>query len=205
MQPHFHRRRIATYADAMIHFALQHQQRWTNSREVDMTAEMRDLTLHIVVKTLFGVDLPADVTRIGQAFDFGNHYLMRRYHQPPTRRRLCHRLPLPLTRRFRHEMEFLDQTVADLITQCRQSDQERDDLLSLLVHTTDDEAENPDELVMTDKQVRNEISALFVAGHETTSLALTWTWYLLALHPEWQKRWHAELDEVLGNRPVTLF
>ncbi len=77
-------------------------------------------------------------------------------------------------------------------------------MLSLLVQTTDDEADNPEERVMTDRQVRDETITLFAAGHETTALALTWTWYLLATHPEWQTRWYAEQDEVLGNRTLTL-
>ena len=204
MQPHFHNRRIATYGETMLQYTQQHQQRWSDGMEVDMVLEMRDLTLHIVVKTLFGIDLPADITRIGQVFDYGNHYLMLRYNQPPPLRRFLHSLPLPQTRRFHREMAYLDQIVTSLIEECRQSDEERDDLLSLLVHTTDDESDRPDEQAMTDQQVQNQISSLFVAGHETTTLALTWTWYLLATHPEWQTRWHAELDAVLGDRPVTL-
>ena len=204
MQPHFHNRRIAAYSDAMIQYTRRHQQHWTDGREVDMTAEMRDLTLHIVVKTLFNLDLPSEITRIGQAFDCCNHYLVVRQHQILPLRRLFHQLPLPGTRRFRKELAFLDQTVGDLIKQRREADREGDDLLSLLVQTTDAEADNPDERVMTDRQVRDETMTLFAAGHETTALALTWTWYLLATHPEWQTRWHAELDEVLGNRTVTL-
>ena len=204
MQPHFHNRRIATYGDTMLHFTQRHQQRWTDGMEVDMFLEMRELTLHIVVKTLFGSDLPEDVTRIGQVFDFCNHYLMHRYHQPPPLRKLAHRLPLPLTRRFHRELAYLDELTRNQIVECRKSDAERDDLLSLLVHTTDEESDTPDEQAMTDTQVQNEINALFVAGHETTTLALTWAAYLLATHPEWQTRWQAELDEVLGDRPITL-
>ncbi len=204
MQPHFHNRRIAAYGETMIHYTRRHQQLWSDGLEVDMAEEMRDLTLHIVVKTLFDLDLPSDVNRIGQAFDFSNQYLIVRQRQPLPVRSLFHQLPLPLTRRFRHELAFLDKTVGDLITQRRQSDQEGDDLLSLLVQTTDDEADNPDERVMTDRQVRDETITLFAAGHETTALSLTWTWYLLATHPEWQTRWYAELDDVLGDRAVTL-
>ena len=204
IQPHFHHRRIATYAETMIHYTQRHQQLWTDGMEADLAEEMRDLTLHIVVKTLFNLDLPSDVTRIGRAFDFCNHYLAVRKSQVLPVRRLCHQLPLPFTRRFRQELAFLDKTVADLITQRRLADREGDDLLSLLVRTTDDEAENSDELAMTDRQVRDETITLFAAGHETTAVALTWTFYLLATHPEWQTRWYAELDEVLGNRTVAL-
>ena len=204
MQPHFHRRRIATYGEIMADYAQRHQQRWTDGMQVDLADEMTDLTLHIVVKTLFDIDLPDDIQRIGAAFDFSNRYLTARNNQPLALRQLFHRLPLPLTLRFRRELAFLDQTVAGLIAQRRQSDQEGDDLLSLLLHTMDDQADASDESAMTDQQVRDEILTLFSAGHETTAVALTWTGYLLAVHPEWQTRWHAELDDVLGDRPVTL-
>lgn len=204
MQPHFHHHRIAAYADTMTDYAQRHQQRWTNGMEVDMAQEMQNLTLHIVVKTLFGLDMPADIERIGTAFNFSNYYLMVRDRQPRALRQLCHRLPLPLTRRFRRELAFLDLTIADLITQRRQLDRNRDDLLSLLPHTMDNQSDHPEERGMSERQVRDEVVTLFAAGHETTALALTWTWYLLAVHPEWQDRWYAELDDVLGNRPVTL-
>lgn len=204
MQPHFHNRRIAAYGDIMIQYTRRHQQRWSHGLEVDMAEEMRDLTLHIVVKTLFDLDLPSEVYRIGQAFDISNHYLIVRQRQPHAVRQAFHRLPLPLTRRFRRELAFLDRTVEDLVAQRRQADSEGDDLLSLLVQTTDDEADDPDEHAMNDRQIRDETITLFAAGHETTALSLTWTLYLLAAHPEWQSRWHAELDEVLGDRSVTL-
>ncbi len=204
MQPHFHHRRIAEYGEIMLDFARRHQQRWTDGMEVDIAAEMNDLTLHIVVKTLFGIDLPGDVKRIGVAFEFSNQYLSTRNDQPVPLRNLCHRLPMPLTRRFRRELAFLDQTVADLIAQHRQTDSYGNDLLSLLLQTRDEEGDQPDASGMTDQQVRDETITLFAAGHETTSVALTWTWYLLATHPVWQTRWYAELDEVLGDRPVTL-
>lgn len=204
MQPHFHNRRIAAYGETMIQYTQRHQQGWSHGIEVDMAEEMRALTLHIVVKTLFDLDLPSEVYRIGRAFDISNHYLIIRQRQPHAIRHAFHRLPLPLTRRFRRELAFLDRTVEDLITQRRQADCEGDDLLSLLVQTRDDEADDPDERAMDDRQIRDETITLFAAGHETTALSLTWTLYLLATHPEWQSRWHAEVDEVLGDRPVTL-
>ncbi len=204
MQPHFHHHQIATYAATMTDYAQRHPQRWTDGMEVDMVQEMQELTLHIVVKTLFGLALPSDVERIGTAFNFSNHYLIARHRQLRPLRQLCHRLPLPLTRRFRRELAFVDLTIADLIAQRRQLEGDRDDLLSLLLHTLDNESADPEERGMSERQVRDEVVTLFAAGHETTALALTWTWYLLAVHPEWQTRWYAELDTILGDRPVTL-
>ncbi len=204
MQPQFHHRRIAGYGEVMTAYALRHEPRWQDGARVDMAQEMSDLTLHIVVKTLFGLDLSDEVRRIGAAFELSNDYVTARGNQPRRLRALCHRLPLPFTRRFRRGLAFLDQTVYSLIEQRRQSGVDSNDLLSLLLQVRDDEADRPEDAVMTDRQVRDEVITLFAAGHETTAVALTWTWYLLAAHPGIQTRFHDELDGALAGRPPTL-
>ncbi len=204
MQPQFNHRRIAGYAEIMTDFARRHEQRWQDGARVDMAREMGELTLHIVVRTLMGLDLPDAVRRIGAAFEIGNQYLTNRGNLPRRLRRLMNRLPLPFTLRFRRGRAFLDETVYGLITQRRQSGLDGDDLLSLLLNVRDEEAANPEDAVMTDTQLRDEVITLFAAGHETTAVALTWTWYLLATHPDIQARFHAELDDVLGRRDPTL-
>ena len=203
MQPQFHRSRISEYAQVMVDFTLEHEGRWRDGARVDMAQEMSELTLHIVVKTLFGLELPDTVRRIGEAFELSNDYITARDNQPPALRNRFHRWPLPLTRRFRRALAYLDGTVYDLISQRRQSGLEGNDLLSLLLNARDEQAENPEDATMTDQQLRDEVITLFAAGHETTAVALTWTWYLLATHPEVQARFHAELDEVLAGRPPT--
>ena len=203
MQPQFHHNRIAGYAAVMTNFANRHEQGWHDGQRVDVAQEMSDLTLHIVVKTLFGLDPPDTVRRIGEAFEVSNDYITIRGNQPESVRKLMHRLPAPLTRRFKRGLAYLDDTVYSLIEQRRRSGLDGDDLLSLLLNVRDDEAENPEDAVMTDQQVRDEAITLFAAGHETTAVALTWTWYLLATHPEIQARFQAELDEVLGGRIPT--
>ncbi len=201
MQPHFHHNRIAGYSQIMAAYARRHEDGWTDGDRVDLATEMSDLTLHIVVRTLFGLDLPDDVKRLGEAFDSGNDYVIVRAHnQPDWMRHLAHALPLPKTIRFKRALAYLDQTVNRLIDERRASGVEGDDLLSLLLQTHDDEAEDPSERVMTDQQLRDETITLFAAGHETTAVSLAWTWYLLASHPEMQDRLHAELDAVLGDR-----
>ena len=204
MQPQFNHRRIAGYAEVMTDFARRHENRWQDGARVDMAREMGELTLHIVVRTLMGLDLPDAVRRIGAAFEIGNEYLTNRSNLPRRLRRLMNRLPLPFTVRFRRGRAFLDETVYGLIDQRRRSGLEGDDLLSLLLNVRDEEAANPEDAVMTDVQLRDEVITLFAAGHETTAVALTWTWYLLATHPDIQARFHAELDEVLGHRDPTL-
>ena len=204
MQPQFNHRRIAGYSQVMTDFARRHELRWQDGSRVDMAREMGELTLHIVVRTLMGLDLPDAVRRIGAAFETGNEYLTNRNKIPRRLRRLMNRLPLPLTIRFRSARAFLDETVYGLIAQRRRSGLDGDDLLSLLLNVRDEEAANPEEAVMTDTQLRDEVITLFAAGHETTAVALTWTWYLLATHPDVQARFHAELYDALGQREPTL-
>ena len=204
MQPQFHHRRIESYGEIMTDFTRRHQERWQDGDRVDLAAEMSELTLHVVVKTLFDLELPDTVRRIGAAFELSNDYIKSRDNQPPPVRRLFHRLPLPFTRRFKRGLAYLDATVYDLIEQRRHTGLDGNDLLSLLLNVRDDEAENPEDAVMTDQQVRDEVITLFAAGHETTAVALTWTWYLLATHPDVQAEFHAELDDVIGDRAPTL-
>lgn len=215
MQPQFHRSRVDGYGAVMQQYAVNHRAGWNDGQRVDMAREMGDLTLRIVVKTLFGLELPSDSRRIGDTFEFTNNYLVTRVNQPPRLRHLLHRLPLPYSRRFRRERARLDAIIYNLIAERRRESgaggngngnadaDGNDDLLSLLLAARfEDDAGQIDRL--TDRQVRDQTSTLFAAGHETTAVSLAWTWYLLAVNPEIQARFHQELDAVLGNRPPTL-
>ncbi|HYP13782.1 MAG TPA: cytochrome P450, partial [Bryobacteraceae bacterium] len=108
---------------------------------------------------------------------------------------LIQKLPLPKFRRAAEARRFLDKTIYDIIAWRRASGEDHGDLLSMLLLAVDD-----DRTGMTDKQVRDEAITLFLAGHETTATALTWTWYLLSQHPDVEARMHAELHQVLGGR-----
>ena len=203
IQPSFNRHRIEAHAEVMQDYAARHQDGWADGQRVDVAREMSALTLRIVVKTLFGAELDSHVQRIGAAFALSNNYISIRANQPPRARNLLHRLPVPFTRRFRRARADLDEIVYGLIAQRRQSDAGGGDLLSLLLEC---QYEDDDGQVrnMTDEQARNETVTLFAAGHETTAVTLAWAWYLLATHPEIYDRFHAELDEVVGDRTPTL-
>jgi cytochrome P450 len=111
------------------------------------------------------------------------------------------KLPLPHIRRLDKARTRLDTTIYGLIRERRKSEQDTGDLLSMLLFAQDEEK---DGAKMTDQQVRDEALTLFLAGHETTANALTWSWYLLSQHPEIEQRLHEEIDSVLGNRPPEL-
>ena len=93
----------------------------------------------------------------------------------------------------------LDRIVFDIIAQRRASGDDRADLLSLLISAQDEDGSR-----MTDRQVRDEAMTLILAGHETTALALSWSWYLLTKHPELDSRLHQEVRSVLGDRAPSL-
>lgn len=197
LQPQFHRSRIAGFAASMAASARRRAEGWSDGARLDVNEEMTALTLEIVVKTLFGIDLPPDVREAGEAIEVANRYVTARSHQPRTLRRLAHRLPTPRTLRFRRALASLDRMAYGLI-EARRADAggDRSDLLSMLL-----DAQDPDTGEgIGDDEVRDQTVTFFASGHETTGAALTWTWYLLAAHPEAERRFHAELDAVLGDR-----
>jgi cytochrome P450 len=106
------------------------------------------------------------------------------------------KLPLPSNFRMNRARQRLDSIIYRIIAEHRASG-DRGDLLSMLLMATDAEGDGTG---MSDLQLRNEAMTIFLAGHETTANALTWTWYLLSLHPEVEARLHQEIDSVLGDR-----
>ena len=206
IQPSLRRDRIEQYAETMQSYALAHQRRWADGLRVDMGREMSQVTLRIVVKTLFGTDLADEVRRIGAAFALSNNYITTRANQPPRLRKLFHRLPLPYTVKFKRAKADLDEIIYGLIAGRRASGGHGDDLLSLLMDArfADDDGDDATGVALTDEQVRDETVTMFAAGHETTAVTLIWTWYLLATHPKHQSTFQAELDAVIGDRDATL-
>jgi cytochrome P450 len=202
VQPAFHRQRIATYAQEMVDRAWITGDRWRDGSTVDMDHEMMALTLAIVARTLFDADVEAEADEIGVALTEVLR-LFQTVFIPGMH--LLDRLPLPHTRRFARARGRLDATIYRLIAErraerARGEGETRGDLLTLMLSAQDAEGDGGS---MTDEQLRDEAMTLFLAGHETTANALTWTWYLLSQHPEAEARLHEEVDRVLGDRRAT--
>ena len=204
MQPQFHRRIVADFGETMTRYATLHTQTWRDGSRVDMHREMRELTLNIVTKTLFSIEIPSEVRRMGTAFEYSNQYISLRFNQFERMRHLLHNLPLPSTLRFRRHLAYLDKVVYGLIEQRRRTGEEVGDLLSLMLSAEDERATEPACVRMSVGQVRDETMTMFAVGHETVTIALTWTWYLLSLHPGLQAQFHMELESVLDGRPPTV-
>jgi cytochrome P450 len=196
-QPAFHRQRINAYADSMVDYGVRTRKRWSDGETVFIDKEMMRLTLAIVGKTLFDADVESQAREIGDALTEVMQ-LFNRITIPFAG--LLEKLPLPSNYRFLKARELLDRTIYRIIEDRRVSGEDRGDLLSMLLMAQDEEGDGTG---MSDLQLRDEAMTIFLAGHETTANALTWTWYLLSQHAEVEKRFHAEIDAVLGDRVAT--
>jgi cytochrome P450 len=195
VQPAFHRERVAHYADTMLARATALRDAWREGQVVDIHAEMTRLTLAIAALTLFSASVDDEADAIGAALtDAMNAFDSLKSPWWP----LLDRLPLPATRRVHAARARLDATIRRIIRERREHPSHPDDLLSLLLSARDAEGGRDD--VLDDEQIRDEVLTLFLAGHETTANALTWSWLLLAEHPEVALRLDDELRRVLGGR-----
>ena len=196
IQPIFHHDRIAGYGEAMVELAERTAGRWSDGRTLDLHAEMARLTLAIVGRVLFDVDVETEQAReIGEALT-ETLAQFNRVFSPFLQ--VSERLPIPANKRFQRARDVFDRTVFRMIERRRSAGLDGDDLLSLLLRAQEGG------VGMTDEQVRDEAITLFLAGHETTSNALTWTWLLLSEHPDAEAILHAELDDALGDRTPTV-
>jgi cytochrome P450 len=188
-QPAFHRTRIATYADTMAREAERTLNTWHDGQRLDMHREMMQTTLAIATRTLFGVDLGPKMPVVAAAMD-----AFIRQNAGLSVWRLFFKLPTPRRMRFLRGVRELDEIVYGIIAQ-RRTGGLGDDLLSDFLRAQDEDGSS-----MTDQQLRDEVMTMLLAGHETTALALSWAWFLLATHPEEQEKLHEELDRVLAGR-----
>lgn len=199
--PAFAKTRLAKYGDDMVTIALQHVDRFPHDESVDVNQLMMRLTLAIVNKTLFNADVTGDEHKVADALEIILNN-MDRLLNPFTE--LMNMLPLPSTLRLKQATETLNSIVYRIIADRRANPGDRGDLLSIYMNAQDTpgDDENPDAKApyrMSDKQIRDECLTLFIAGHETTANALSWTLYLLAQNPEWISRAQQEIRTVTAG------
>jgi cytochrome P450 len=197
MQPAFHRDRIASYASVMTGAADRLHRTWQDGAEFDVSHDMMALTLAIVGKTLFDADVASQAPHVGRALAA----VMRSFWLTMLPGfDVLERLPLPAFKRSQKARAELDAIIYGLIAERRRAPGDRGDLLSMLLLAQDEEGGGG----MTDRQVRDEAMTIFLAGHETTANALSWTWYLLSQSPDTEARLHQEIDRVLQGRAPTI-
>jgi cytochrome P450 len=197
IQPAFHHKHVATYTDVMVAHALRMVHSWEEGQVREINADMMKLTLGVVVKALFGADMTGEAEDVGElmtaVLDATNQRLNSAVQIPewvPTRRNL----------REKRALAKLDAMLQDLIRTRRASGEDKGDLLSMLLMAVDEDSGAR----MSDQQLRDEMMTLFLAGHETTANALTWTWYLLSQNPEVEAKLLDELHRILGGRTPTV-
>ena len=198
-QPAFHLRRLKALAAAMAQCSGRMVAGWRDGEIIDVLAAMNAVTMQIVAATLFGADVSGDIKTVAQAVNVLGEETGR--VRPSAFFELPEFITRPRGRKFAQALESLDAIVNRIVAQRRASGEAKDDLLSMLLEARDEETGEG----MTDRQLRDELITLFLAGHETTAIALTWAFHLLSLHPEVEKKLHAEVDAVLGARAVPSF
>ncbi|HEY2459775.1 MAG TPA: cytochrome P450 [Candidatus Acidoferrum sp.] len=194
-QPAFHRARIAAYADTMVSYTDRLLREWKNGQECDVHAEMMRLTLQIVAKTLFDADVDQEVRQVGHALEslMELNANFRKLLLTPSW------LPTPTNIRSSIATRQLNKIIYRIINERRATGRDAGDLLSMLLAAQDEDGSR-----MSDQQLRDESMTIFLAGHETTANALSWTWYLLSKNPSTEEKLHEEIDRVLAGRLPTL-
>jgi len=191
VQPAFHKHRVEGYADTMVHLTEEMLEQWQPGSEVDISREMQQLTLRIILKALFNLDSPTQSASLGRAITTVITNSIRNFGSV---RRL--RLDLPFTRygRMMAGKRELDTFVYDLIKQRRADGRDVGDVLSMLLQAQDEGN------TMTDKQIHDQVFTFIAAGHETARNTMSWTFYLLSQHPHVLEKLLAELHTVLQGR-----
>jgi len=196
VNPAFTRKRLAGYALSMSDEAVNGAARWADGQVRDMSREMMDLTLRVVTRTLFGHDVSHQTHQVAEAMEafrnaLGVHNLFPKW------------IPMPQRSRTERGLATVNRIIFEMIERRRSGVQPRaepPDLLQLLLDAVDEEGDGG---TLSAAEIRDQLITLFVAGHETTSHALTWTLYLLSQYPGAEARLHEELDEVLAGRVPT--
>lgn len=199
IQPAFHRQKLAELTQTITATVAEMLKEWQTAsnqhQPIEMVHAMSEVTMQIIVRTMFGSDVSKDDTRaMVDAFTKALQLMNLRmwtFFLPDF-------IPLPGDGAMRDVLQQIDTTVYRFIEQRRQNPG-GSDLISVLLEMQDaDTGER-----MTDQQLRDEVFTIFLAGHETSATVLSWVWWLLWQHPEVERRLHREVDEVLGGRLPT--
>lgn len=199
MQPAFHRPSImemcSDMTDAGVRLLEDWEREYEDGQSIEIYSEMMHVTLDIIGRTLFNIDLSSSADKTAQAFHSALEILSVRGNNLLN---LPMSIPTPSNRKLKKALTTLDEMVFQLVQDRLKMDNPPKDLLSMLLAAKGEDGEP-----LPVEDVRDEIITMFLAGHETTAIALTWTWYLLAQHPEVEAKLHEEWDNVLGGRIPT--
>jgi cytochrome P450 len=200
LAPAFTPKRVSEYGDIMSGRTQEMVDGWTDGERVDIHDEIMALTLRIVVQTLFDSDVSGDEMQVGHLVEETMLHVDRELNS--FRAFIPRKVPTPSRRRFATTILEFDRIVLDIIERQRQNQGQNHggegrDLLSQMLAMRDESGKG-----MSDRQIRDEVLTLFLAGHETTALALTWTFMLLSQHPNAERRLRDEVRSLASDRPL---
>ncbi|MFE4691442.1 cytochrome P450 [Streptomyces sp. NPDC056749] len=193
VQPSVRPKQVRSYASTMTSCAVELADTWSAGSRVDIKREMAALTQRIAVRTIFGVDTPADAESMGRAMDVAQQEIGKEFSGLGAV--LPDWVPTPGRARIKKAAAVIDAEVGRVVARHRDGDGERPDLLSRLLTAVDETGAH-----LSDKEIRDETVTLYIGGHETTSSTLVWAWYLLSRNPRARAALAEELDRVLGDR-----
>lgn len=199
-QPAFHRQRIAAYGESMVEYTNRMMAGWQDGEVRDLHKDMMYLTLEVVAKTLFNKEATGEINEIGDVLDvimdrFANNSPINMLEAL-----LKRELPTAANKRYHKAVARLDEIVRTVIDERRAAgNQDNGDLLGMFLSARDE-----DDKGMSDQQLLDECKTMFLAGHETTALTLSWTWWLLDANPQVKQKLREELTTVLNGRIPTL-
>lgn len=191
VQPAFARPRLRAYAEVIVEQTERCLKGWKLGEVQDLAARMTHLTLGVVTRTLFSHDATPEAEAVSAALSTLQDTLLSLDVLPDW-------MPTPMHRRRHRALAVVDEVVLEIVRARRAAGGGGDDLLGALLDVQDGGES------LSDQELRDHLVTLFLAGHETTSLALTWTWQLLAANPAVLARLHAELDAQLSDERVGL-
>ncbi|MBW4437544.1 MAG: cytochrome P450 [Pleurocapsa minor GSE-CHR-MK-17-07R] len=197
IQPHFHRQKLAGLVTLMMEAIDDGMRDWdaraASGEPFDIAKAYANITMKVIVRSMFGRALDEhDADRLGEAMSYALDYMLKNmvYGKLPKW------MPAPGRNRFHAMLEQVDAYLYTLIAQRRLVKDTGDDLLNMFLHLVDDETGMP----LSDKEIRDEAATIFLAGYETTSIAMTWATFMLTQHQHVTDKMATQVHDVLGNR-----
>jgi len=200
IQPGFHKQKLEELSKTMIYdiesFGRELESSTQQNEAIDLTKSMMKLTINVVLNSLFGSSIsPEQINRLDEIITAVQHYIVAKVRIPFAK---YYFKVNGRSKQIEGMLKELDDLIYGIIQQRREHEEKHDDLLDMLLQAKyEDNGEG-----MTDKQLRDESLIMLVAGHETSAIALTWTFYLLSQHPEIEQKVLDEIrDGLNGNKP----
>jgi cytochrome P450 len=196
--PAFHRARVQEYAAAMVENTINEIERWQPGRSIDVQEEMSAITIRIITQTMFSSRVgEGELREMGKLVNDLLEAAAGVFQNPFTLLCFENNIPLPSVQRIHSLTKQVDERIKDIIASYRKVDTaQQTDLLSMLMNARDEETG----AAMDDKQIRDEVITMFMAGHETTATALMWMWYVLSTNEQHRENAEREIDAVMQSR-----